>query len=494
MPPLSPLLAYAWPQSVIAGESFDLHISSAEPTVRVEIARVGAAREVVWTDTVTDAQPHPLPPDADTEGAGWPATVRITAGADWASGYFEIRLSSEIDGEPVVHRAFVVVRPEHGAPGRMLLVLATDTWNAYNDIAGLNLYTGATRVDFRRPMAPGFLDKPPGFGRRVAATFGIDPFRNAHSGYKLVNGLSDWCGSAGWPDWEQPFLAWAEGLGYQVDVAANADLETHPEVLAGYRLMLSVGHDEYWSAGMRATVEAFIAGGGNVAFLSGNTSFWQVRLEGADAATMVGFKDQFESDPLYGTDRQAETTTLWSDRITGNPENRMTGLSFTTGGYARIGRRVPAGAGGFTVYRPGHWLFAGTGLEYGDLLGAAAGIVAYECDGCRFSMTDGLPHPTHEDGTPEGFEILALSPVQHFDKASASRPVQEWELEHMAWRTLGDKEPATLARIATGHAVFGTYTRGGTVVSAGSTDWAHGIAAGDPQVERITRNILDRLG
>ena len=45
-----------------------------------------------------------------------------------------------------------------------------------------------------------------------------------------------------------------------------------------------------------------------------------------------------------------------------------------------------------------------------------------------------------------------------------------------------------------GHAVLGTYTRGGTVFTCGSTDWSHGLRGRDPMVERITRNVLDRLG
>jgi hypothetical protein len=45
-----------------------------------------------------------------------------------------------------------------------------------------------------------------------------------------------------------------------------------------------------------------------------------------------------------------------------------------------------------------------------------------------------------------------------------------------------------------GQAVLGTYDRGGTVVTTGTTDWAHGLRGGDPAVQRITRNILDRLG
>ena len=69
------------------------------------------------------------------------------------------------------------------------------------------------------------------------------------------------------------------GEGFAIDVATSQDLERHPEVLDGHRLFLSVGHDEYWSWGMRDAVEGFTAGGGNAAFLSGNTCWWQVRFD-----------------------------------------------------------------------------------------------------------------------------------------------------------------------------------------------------------------------
>ena len=43
-------------------------------------------------------------------------------------------------------------------------------------------------------------------------------------------------------------------------------------------------------------------------------------------------------------------------------------------------------------------------------------------------------------------------------------------------------------------AVLGTYTRGGTVVTTGSTDWAHGLCGKDSVVEQVTKNVLDKLG
>ena len=100
----------------------------------------------------------------------------------------------------------------------------------------------------------------------------------------------------------------------------------------------------------------------------------------------------------------------------------MTGVSFSRGGYHRIGKRVTNGAGGYTLHRPEHWIFDGTGLDYGDVLGAAATIVGYECDGCDFTYRDGLPYPTGSDGTPANFEILGSAPAAHFTRTTASRP------------------------------------------------------------------------
>ncbi len=498
---------YCWPQSVEAGEQVALHLSSpgARP-VSVEVARVGAARTVVHTDPAVATDFHETPGDASAAGCDWPAAASIDVDPSWPSGYYEVVLEVDLDGKIRRNHAFFVVRPTSGAPtAPVLLALSTNTWHAYNDFGGRNLYNGGTHVSLQRPMSPGYLAKPPGKGRRVTVVDAPDRQMAAHVGYLSLNKLSPWAGSAGWPDWELPFLAWCEREGYAVDVVTNADLADHPELLgpdSGYRLFLSVGHDEYWSAGMRDTVEGFIGRGGNAAFLSGNTSFWQVRLEDptpeGPAATMVGYKGFFKQDPVYDTDRVAELTSIWSDHLIGRPENHMTGVSFSRGGYHRIGKVVANGIGGYTVHRPDHWLFEGTGIVYGDVLGADAVTVGYECDGCELAYVDGLPVPTGADGTPTDLEILGTAPTQHFDRTNAPRPPAPSapsEIEFIASRLFDSRDPADAARIAHGHAVLGTYTSrgGGTVVTSGSTDWAHGLAGRDAQVEQITRNLLDRL-
>ncbi len=497
---------YCWPQSVEAGGAVTLHVSSAGARpVSVEVARIGRDRTLVFADRAVVAGEHATPTNASTHGCGWPAALTIAIDPSWPSGYYEVVMEIDVDGKTRRDLAFFVVRPTAGAAtAPILLVLATNTWHAYNDFGGRNLYNGATQVSLQRPMARGYLDKPPGAGRRVTTILKPDPQMAAHVGYLSLNHLSPWAGSAGWPDWELPFVEWAEREGYRLDVATNADLQEHPELLAGndYRLMLSVGHDEYWSGPMRDTVERFIAGGGNVAFFSGNTSLWQVRLEDATpegaAATMVGYKGQFKEDPVYGTADQRALTTIWSDHLLGRPENLMTGVSFNRGGYHRIGKRVTNGLGGYTVHRPDHWLFDGTGIGYGDVLGAEVTVLGYECDGCDFTSRDGLPYPTGSDGTPLDFEILASAPAAHFTRTTATRPPkpdEPSEIEFLAARLFASRDPEAVEKIAHGHAMLGTYTAagGGTVVTSGSTDWAHGLAGRDPQIEQITRNVLDRL-
>ena len=52
-----------------------------------------------------------------------------------------------------------------------------------------------------------------------------------------------------------------------------------------------------------------------------------------------------------------------------------------------------------------------------------------------------------------------------------------------------------MEQVADNHAVMAAFTRpgGGTVVNAGVIDWTFGLKHRDPVVDRITRNVLDRL-
>ena len=198
----------------------------------MEVARDGADREAVWRGEV-DAGRHDVPPGraAPPAAAGRPP-VTIPVGANWRSGYYAVTVTAGDERAD----AFLVVRPEPGAPrAPILLVLSTCTWNAYNDWGGPSLYTGGHQVSFERPLAPGFLVKPEPHERKAQTV----PDREALGFFRWAepNGVSRWSGGAGWWNWERTALRWAEANGFAVDVAIQQDLEDVPGLLDGVRLL-----------------------------------------------------------------------------------------------------------------------------------------------------------------------------------------------------------------------------------------------------------------
>jgi hypothetical protein len=440
------------------GDQIQFSISTCARRFAMEISRVGARREVVWSRRGLPGIRHPLPADASTHGCRWPVTTSLEVPRHWRSGYYSVALrGDDPDGQAPTGELFFVIRPSKpGRDSKILLVLSTNTYNAYNTWGGQSLYGGsrghATRVSFNRPYA--------GFAPN-------DDFTSKYSG---------------WRNWEHPFVAWAESSGYRLDFAVNSDLEFHPEILSSNRLVLSVGHDEYWSAPMRDHLEAFIAAGGNVAFFSGNTAFWQVRSV-HEGRALVCWKADYKNDPIYARGDRRLLSGLWSHRLVNRPENQLTGVSFCYGGYHRFFEQIPDGKGAYTIHRPDHWIFAGTGLKRGDLLGAKHRIVGYECDGCQMLWSDGLPFPTFRDGTPQSFVILGTAP--------AGLSVRDGSLGWVNDGLFGASSGRSVDQ--PGAAVLGGYTRGGTVIATGCTEWTNGLRGRDAQVERITRNVLDRL-
>ena len=484
------------------------HCSARSKTFSVEVARIGADREVVWRRENVPGVERSVAADAYATGANWPVTFSLTIPDDWRSGFYEVAFKADgVEGLEAVSHAFFVVRAlRPGRDNAILMVLGTNTYNAYNKWGGECLYTGSPRVSFARPVERGYIVKPTdpdGFdGRSANITPEPDPDHRRLQAYLRDNKITLWTDSAGWYNWERRFARWAEANGITLDYAINSDLEFRPGLLDDYRLMLSVGHDEYWSWGMRDAVDAFVARGGNAAFFSGNAVYWQVRYED-DGRTMVCHKYVArQNDPVMGTDRQHLLSGIWSDPLVGRPENLTTGLSFCRGGYVRFGRGVPRSTGAYTVARPDHWVFAGTELRYGDVFGLGSYIVAYEVDGCEFTLENGLPVPTGRDSTPSDFTILATSPARLLSTAPGNYehivPLSYdlnavGDLEYTATLLFGDASPENMARVANGHAVMGLFQRGGTVFNAGTADWAYGLDR-DPLVQQITRNVIARLG
>jgi hypothetical protein len=456
--------------SVRPGGQLELCVSTDAPAFRADVHRWDAGLTRHATSGWLEGRdiPHHLPfHDWSRDNVGlageplpaWP-TYTLEVGCDWPSGVYVAVLVEA--GDRGVRRApdaaprpdarhgralFVVRSATPGAATSILYKLPLLTWHAYNQVSaehytpvagagGWCLYSDFMDVPAERPLSVSVRRPGGGTGATPFDSFNPDPF--------------DPSPRQTFAHWDAPAVAWLERNGIRVDYCTDVDLHTEgADLLEPYGTLVSFGHDEYWSARMRTSVERFVATGGHAAFFGGNTCWWDVEFEDAWTFRRSGH---------------------WSDvPVPGRPENALTGVSFRHGGERPPGAQpTPVG---FHVQHADHWVYAGTGLRDGDVFGERPDehLVGYECDGAHFDRgalrRGSSVRPTGEDGTPPDFTILGVGDVGLRGWGNGNRAA-----------TLGVHEPR------------------GTVFTASTTDWPRLLSRGSAVVEQITQNVFDKVG
>ena len=351
---------YADQVSVLPGQSFRLFVSTTSPRFRVQAFRMGwyhgrRARQV-WQSGEVKGQVQAQPTIARGTrmvSTRWRPSLTVPT-TGWPEGAYLLRLDASRGPERYVP---VTVRSATTA-GKVVLVMGVTTWQAYNLWGGYSLYDGPGGVA-SRSYAVSF-DRP--YDQNGASLFTV---------------------------FDEPALAVAEHtpgvpLAYETDV----DLDRDPGLLAGARAVISLGHDEYYSAAMRQALLDARGAGTNLAFLGANAMYRHIRF----ASSALG-SDRIEIcykeaalDPLYGV-RNSQTTQNWRDPPDPRPESVITGVFYECN---------PVSAP-YVVVDPKNWIFAGTGVHKGT---SFPGMVGPEYD--RVNPAVPFPRP---------LEILAHSPL-----------------------------------------------------------------------------------
>jgi hypothetical protein len=447
---------YPQSPSLFAGETLVLHVSTTSPRFRVAFFRQGERLEAMHpaSDAVFAGVHLPDgPPDRDW---GWPAYA-FAIPADWPSGvYVAALIEIAADGSEIVPdcattfatsaKALFVLRHRGPVPlGTVLYKVSWATFVAYNGTGYGSLYTEA--VWSREQPNPGFKVtwRRPGCGTGGEVMPGDSEDYYDPSSRRQT-----------FEHWDAPLVRWLEQHGYAPHYCTDWDLHRDPELLRPYSLLLSVGHDEYWSDAMRAALDAHVAHGGNIAFFSGNISYYRIHFTDAETAITCA-----KIGPP-GRDPDMWTRDSWQEV---NPECRLTGVASAFGGGWWDGKRRTQG---YVVQHASHWVFADTSLCDGDEFGNddEFPLIGYEVDGAAFRRKDGLAVVTGEMGTPRDFIILGVA-------------------------GLGDGWVAGKTNAA---ATMGMYVspQGGVVFQGATTDWPI-LVPRNPHVEKITRNVIENL-
>lgn len=355
--PAHAIEGYADAVSVIAGEPFRLFVSTSSPSFTVSAFRLGwyrgAAARLLWrSGAVRGRRQAPARLIAATRTVTAPWCPSVTARTDgWPPGDYLLRLDASAGAQSMIP---LTVRTAVNA-GRVVLMNAVTTWQAYNAYGGRDLYAGPDRSYHSRSYAVSF-DRP---------------YEN---------------GPAAFLRYELPLVTLAERLGLDLGYTTSVDLDRDPGSLDGARAFISPGHDEYWSTAMRRTVQVHRDTGMNIAFLGANAVFRHVRF----AATALGERRllvDYKDAALDPDHRPADATVNWRDAPLRLPESELTGMRYESNPVHTD----------MLVSDPAGWLFAGTAVRRGSRL---AGLVGIEYD--RVNAASPIPQP---------MEVLAQSPV-----------------------------------------------------------------------------------
>ena len=499
----TPRMSYA------PGDRVALHVSTTASEWELEVGRDGLIYQPLLHETGMPGQHHDTPPDCSVRGCDWPVAYEFTIPGDWPPGGYLVTFRARRGGDMVEeHHIFLLRSAETTPPPPYVLVCATGTWLAYNCWGGSNHYEGIEGPDrnafspvlsTQRPWSRGFCKLPEGAPRALPEHKPKpgDMVRYPYMEWAYAYGYSKKYASAGWASYERHFARWAEGEGFEFDAIALHDLHSDPDLLSRYACAIFVGHDEYWSAGMRDAVDSYVEGGGRVARFAGNF-MWQTRIED-DGRRQVCYKYSADQDPLVGSDHKHLVSGAWEVSPVDRPGALTFGVNALRGVYAGLGNCVGNGPGGFTIYRPDHWAFADAKVGYGDVLGAGSRIFGYEVDGLDYRFEDGLPYPACTDGAAPEIEILAMGLATNIEADHGvwgeTLYIGSADAAFKARALFREVTPETLDASHRGNGMIVSWKRGkGEIFTAATCEWVAGLIRQDPQIEQITRNVLGRFG
>jgi len=462
----SSIQGFATDISVNKGGTISFKINTPASAYTITIYRIGyyqgnGARQIATVApaaTLPQRQPGCLTntPTGLVDCGNWAVSASWAVPSTAVSGiYFAKLVRTDTGGSS--HIMFVV-RDDAGTSD--LLFQASDTtWQAYNQYGGNSLYLGTAPSDDGRAYKVSY--------NRPFATRGQTP------GY----GTSNWVFYG-----EYPMIRFLEANGYDVSYFTDTDSDRRGSLIKSHKAFLSVGHDEYWSAGQRANVEAARAAGVSLAFFSGNESFWKVRWEnsidgsGTPFRTLVSYKETKSEAQIDPQDPPTWTGT-WRDPTLsppgdgGRPENAVTGTIFMVNrGSAAI--TVPAAYSKLHFWRNTAIALLGAGQT--ATLGTQT--LGYEWD----------------EDLDNGFRPAGL-----FDLSSTTVSVPELLQDYGNTYSAGTAvHHLTLYRAGGGGLVFG----GGTVQWSWGLDVNHdvlpdfGPSTPDPNMRQATVNVLADMG
>ncbi len=303
----------------------------------------GIGARKVWQSTELPGVRQPPPAliaPTNTIECHWAPSLTVTIDHTWPPGVYLLKLIGTTGEQQFVP---LCVRDD-ASRAAIVIQQSVTTWQAYNRWGGYSLYYGNRNGQLSYVHAP--TDST--FDDRARIVSFDRPYD-----HDWASGAADLVGN------EFPVIFHAERLGLDVTYWTDVDLHARPQLLDNHRALLSMGHDEYWSAPMRDGAAQALTHGVNLAFLGANVRYRQIRFEPSPLGPnrhQVCYKSAAE-DPMTGQD-DAVVTVNWPEAPVSRPEAQLIGSTY---------QDVQASAD-MVIADPSSWALQGTGLVANQIL------------------------------------------------------------------------------------------------------------------------------
>ena len=324
----------------------------------------------------------------DLDDCRWSTDFSFTIPASLRSGVYGMRLKTA-DGVDTIP---FYVRPQIGKPTAKIAVLASSfTYQVYTN----HMRNGLDEA-FRTRMrdwgaAPWSPDEYAQYGRStynfhldrsgVCYSTRLRPQLTIRPGFLTFHDEKG-SGLRHFPA-DTHLADWLERLGIAFDVVTDEDLDDLGlDLIKPYACLVTGSHPEYHTPGTLDAIQAYVDGGGRLAYLGGNGFYWKV----ARSARLPGTLEIRRTGPSIRTwaaepgehynALDGELGGLW--RHNGRPPQRLAGVGFSAQGRfeGSYYRRLPASADPRVA-----WMFEGVDDEIlGDFGLNGGGAAGFELD------------------------------------------------------------------------------------------------------------------
>jgi hypothetical protein len=430
----------------------------------------------------------------DLYDCGWKPAHQYRLPNDAKPGIYVGRIQYELEGQPhLYHVTFLVRRSPRRKRAPILVLASTHTWRAYSGTP-----FAKPAPDLKQVWGTGGFANSPGdppafnFYRGHAAgqgtyQIGLRMPWPAAGPYILYGGPTDYSHLAR----ADRFLhIWLEKDGYDFDLIGDFDLHHDPEILNHYPVVVINGHSEYWSIPMYRGLERYLARGGNVICLSGNSLFWRVSYN--ETATILECRKVDAPGEQVPAAQRGES---WHShdglrgglmRECGFPGWKLIGLE--TLGWNNQGN--PDQFGPYLVENADHFLFCKPvpcGLKNGEAFGQAPDGKMPRANGHEIDVRLSTLASLQNKPPPAGATMPADPPgIQRI-----ANGIITWKIGGAAFDYFF--RPVQPPTDQGGEMIYWERPEGGRVFNSGSigTGWA---LLSDTKLQQLLRNVLFHFG